>query len=125
MSAAQHTPASSLTPWRIVNDIGSFSVWTRQDDTPGSRNNFVITDGIQDEQQARLIAAAPELLAELSATADLAYELMQRAQEIDRRLLEATKSPAPGVELGEITRLRQQLSRNRAAIAKAEGRTGG
>lgn len=52
-------------PWRVgdLSDQESpQQVWSRYDDTPGSRNNFVVADDIQSEADARLIAAAPELV---------------------------------------------------------------
>lgn len=69
-----------------------------------------------------LVAAAPKLLEELERTAGLALELMERAAEIDRKLI-AKDGREPDCELGEIVRLRMQLGRNRAAIAKAKGDT--
>jgi hypothetical protein len=62
------------------------------------------------------LAAAPQLIEALEATNELALELMGRAARIDRKLLVATKSPDEGVELGEIVRLRQQVSRNRSIL---------
>jgi len=61
----KHTPAmrqDSRLPWRWVFEEGHWTVWTRADDTPGSQNNYVIADNIQEESEAKLIAAAPELL---------------------------------------------------------------
>lgn len=56
-----HIPDSRL-PWRIVKtDEGLFQVWTRYDDSLGSRNNYVIADDIQGYDDAVLLAAAPEL----------------------------------------------------------------
>jgi hypothetical protein len=45
-----------------------YRIWSKQDDKPGSRNNYVIADDIQSEAEARLIAAAPELLNALRNT---------------------------------------------------------
>ncbi len=63
---AQNTPkpaSMSLRPWRVVAALDgvTFEVWTRDDGTPGSRNNFAIATGIQDEAEAQLLASAPEL----------------------------------------------------------------
>jgi len=71
------------------------------------------------EERRRLVyelAAAPELREALEATNALALELMERAARIDRKLLKATGSPDEGVELGEIARLRGQISRNRSIL---------
>lgn len=64
---ADHTPAMALRPWRVVPALDglTFEVWTQEDNTPGSRNNFAVASGIQDERDARVIAAVPELLTEL------------------------------------------------------------
>jgi len=71
------------------------------------------------EANARLIAAAPELLARLKETEEVAIELMERAARLSYKA--AIES---GMELSEIRRLRGQLSKNRAAIARAEGGAG-
>lgn len=62
-----------------------------------------------------MFAAAPELMAELKRTGELALELMERAARIDRMLAEA-KGATLDCELGEIARLRGQLSRNNTLI---------
>lgn len=49
-------------PWRVVASEGFWQVWTAYDSTPGSRNNYVIADGIQSEEEANLIAQAPAML---------------------------------------------------------------
>lgn len=56
----------SPIPWRVDYCLGQYEVWTKRDDTPGSLNNFVICDGIQTEEEALLIAKAPELLEALA-----------------------------------------------------------
>ena len=74
------------------------------------------------EERRRLVhqlAIAPEMVEALAATNTLALELMERAARLDRMLREATKAPDERVELGEIVRLRQQLSRNRTILAAA------
>lgn len=51
-------PQSTREPWRIVKtDSGTFEIWTRYDDTPGSRN-YVIAADIQDEREANRICKA-------------------------------------------------------------------
>lgn len=67
---------------------------------------------------AKLIAAAPELLEELKETERFCNALIERARQIDKMLLEANSQPFE-IEIGEITRLKEQLERNRAAITKA------
>lgn len=60
-----------LTPWRVVQSrTGSFQIWTKYDDAPGSRNNYVVADGIQSESEAHLLAQAPALLEALQACLD-------------------------------------------------------
>jgi hypothetical protein len=60
---------------------------------------------------------APALEQALKATAELAYELMHRATEIDRKLIEKD-GRQPDCELGEVVRLRQQLSKNRVLLGE-------
>lgn len=55
------------TPWRLVRaPEGHWQVWTKHDPTPGSKNNFVVADGIQSEDDAQLIAQAPLVAAQLA-----------------------------------------------------------
>lgn len=64
----KHTagPLASLRPWRVEQSPeGFWQVWTARDETPGSRNNYVIADGIQSEDEARLIVAAVNSHAQL------------------------------------------------------------
>ncbi len=76
---------------------------------------------VKKEGDARLWAAAPELLAALKKVERLCYDLMKRAEAIDRRLI-ALDGRKPDCELGEIQRLREFLiNEARAAIAKAKG----
>jgi len=75
-----------------------------------------LPDTAERHRLAYQLAAAPQLAEALEATNRLALELMERAVRIDRKLLVATKSPDEGVELGEIVRLRQQVSRNRSIL---------
>lgn len=67
----------SFSPWRVLparEQAGfGWQVWTALDDAPGSRNNFVVADDIQSEDDAKLMAAAPELL-ELARQVVLEYE---------------------------------------------------
>lgn len=69
-----------------------------------------------------LVGAAPHLLHEITRTHDLATALMERAARLDRRLHDM-RGAVLDSELGEITRMRAQLARNQAAIAKAKGET--
>lgn len=77
-------------------------------------------DSRESGANARLIARAPNLLAELKATETLCLELMKRAAAVDRRLHLALELEQE-VELGELTRMRSQLSKNRQVIERAEG----
>lgn len=62
----------SRLPWRVVQSVeGFWQVWTAQNNEPGSRNNYVIADGIQTEAETRLISAAPDLLAALQACLEI------------------------------------------------------
>jgi len=62
---------------------------------------------MNDETQQRMNNLESALL----STADFAFDLMKRAAHVDRKLCEA-HGTQPEVELGEIVRLRQQLSKN-------------
>lgn len=116
-SKAAHSP----TPW-VANGV---KITVANDPTIFER---LITEvcgecaGTQDRANAahivRCVNAHEELLEALERTSVFALELMDRAAKIDRMLLE-TKGKPWEIELGEIVRLRQQLGRNRAAIAKA------
>lgn len=67
---AIETKQDSRLPWRVQRnaDINStLDVWTRWDDTPGSRNNYAVAEFIQDENDALLIACAPGLLSALES----------------------------------------------------------
>lgn len=63
--------------WRVVRaeDAPCFEIWTARDETPGSRNNYVIADGIQLESEAFKLAAAPEMLMAL----EMCQDVMRRA----------------------------------------------
>jgi hypothetical protein len=71
-----------------------------------------------DPADAKLLAQAPAMRRALRETADLARELMARAMRVDALLCGATGSRLE-VELGEVARMRAQLSRNEALIAEA------
>lgn len=63
-----------FTPWRIeYSEECGWQVWTARDDRPGSLNNYVIADGIQSEDEARLLAASPQLYS-------LLYEMIVTAR---------------------------------------------
>jgi hypothetical protein len=67
------------------------------------------------KEDAKLIAQAPAMREALRETAELARELMERATRLNAILLE---DEPPGMELGEVARMRAQLSRNEALIAE-------
>lgn len=62
---------TSTFPWRVVNDGECWQVWTARNETPGSRNNYVIADGIQSREEALQLAAAPVLFAAAKTLAAL------------------------------------------------------
>lgn len=104
----KHTPDSfKLTPWRVDFDSDmNLGVFTRRDDSPGSLNNFAVACGIQDEEEARLIASAPELL-----------EALQRAvEQFDYTVKSMTLGHAVS-----ISSLQNCSAMARQAIAKATG----
>lgn len=90
------TTQDSRLPWRVVNADGIWEVWTRQDNTPGSRNNYMIAGSIQTEAEAIKLAAAPEMYEAL----ELSHAFVTRHHRKD-----------DGANL---------LKRINAAIAKAE-----
>jgi len=112
----KHTPG----PWSVSDTsilagaYGEYCIAVIEDD--GGHE----APGEEQEANAQLIAAAPELLAEMEHTCNFALELMARAAGIDRLFL-ASQGKEPEYELGEVVRMRQQLGSNRAAIAKAKG----
>ena len=61
-------PASfALTPWRVGEDPGgNAAVWTRHDPAAGSRNNWMIAEGIQDEREALRIVNCVNACAHIS-----------------------------------------------------------
>ena len=128
----KHTPG----PWRVTNiKDGAIDVWTtaeqhgticripkgekgmgpygpsRPTGTYGS-----IVDPCEREANARLIAAAPETLAEL----DAAQAALDRAASFVADLAGWADDPM-GAD-AEAEELAEQASKARAAIAKAEGR---
>ena len=76
---------------------------------------------VEVEANAKLMCAAPNLAIELERTTALALELMDRAARIDRMLCKAMNGhrTEPDCELGEVSRLRVQIDRNRKAFGKA------
>lgn len=58
-----------MSAWRVVIADGEvcYQVWTRLDESAGGRNNYIIADGIQSEAEAKILAAAPELLEALKS----------------------------------------------------------
>lgn len=76
-----------FAPLRVVPicEGAAFEVRTRQDDTPGSRNNFVLCT-CQQEPEANLFAAAPELLGALI--------MLLRVSGIDERAAVAVEARA-------------------------------
>ncbi len=106
-----HTPTIN-GPWRVVRNPYRIKGWfvlsgdSRENnilnDSADIAANSVLRSDIEDESIARLIAAAPELLAALQAIAD-------NSDEAD--------------EWDAVDRLHANADTARAAIAKAEGRS--
>lgn len=97
-------------PWRKVLDADGLEVWAEDAVGPlpiagmySFRNGQRIVNA---EANANLIAAAPELYAELDASLDLLWGLLDFFE--------------PGHELGQINARRESI---RAALAKARGET--
>lgn len=63
----------SRLPWRVVCDEPNavWQVWTRFDDSLGSRNNYMIAGNIQNEDEAHVLASAPHLLLTLKICEDI------------------------------------------------------
>lgn len=64
-SIAKHTPG----PWKIAFGARDFHITGTREDTSGHYIARTINDFAEDEANARLIAAAPELLEALNAVA--------------------------------------------------------
>lgn len=63
-----------FTPWRVEwSEESAWQAWTARDETPGSMNNYVIAEHIQNEDEARLLAASPQLYS-------LLYEMIVTAR---------------------------------------------
>ena len=60
-------------------------------------------------------ATIDSLIDAIKVSNDLAFELMERAAAIDEKLC-VLKAASRDCELGQIVRMRQQISRNRALI---------
>lgn len=100
---AKHTPG----PWSVTEHNGEFLLTK---DTPPMIGDPVPVGAAYTEANARLIAAAPTMLAELRR--DLAYVLMMKQLLVALRQTETVQY--------EFTEMREAAIR--AAIAKAEGR---
>lgn len=51
-----------FTPWRVVHsEECGWEVWTACDETPGNLSNYTVAYDIQNEDEARLLATAPQL----------------------------------------------------------------
>lgn len=88
---------NQITPWRAVqSEEGFWQVWTAQDDTLGSKNNYVIAGEIQREDEARAIAALPALVDASRAVLDYMTE-----EEIDEQPALANLRAALDLALGE------------------------
>ncbi len=118
-----HTPG----PWAVAETTGSevlikangvvgpdsFTIATVSDPRFDAGKPFPV-----DIANARLIAAAPELLAALIELDKRGVELAERCEALDARLLKMGAYEGTA-ELGEITRLKPAVNAARAAIAKA------
>lgn len=109
---AAHTP----TPWESEAFNGNIRIFK-------ANAGIAVACGCNGEANAAFIVRAcnshAKLVAALEDTATLAYELMERAAKIDRALI-AKDGREPDCELGEVMRLRGQLSKNRAALQSAK-----
>jgi hypothetical protein len=98
-----HTPDAILfAPLSVLKmEDGSAEIWTREDNTPGTRNNFVLAS-CDNAHDAYVLAAAPELLDALCAALPFVEDALN------------SEDFKPGYVAG-----RAQMIR--AAIAKAKG----
>ena len=104
-STATHTPG----PWTCTIDDEGFNVFQDDPKHPGNGDHIMcIAGNPESEANARLIAAAPELLAALRDTLE---SLECHEQDCQRDGLKNAAKAA-----------RRQIDAARAAIAKAEGR---
>ena len=69
----------------------------------------------------RMAASFEALRCEMEATEARAIELIDRANRIDEELA-SMLGQSTDCELGQVTRMREQLNRNRAALALSEGK---
>lgn len=118
---ATHTPG----PWKFEpvqrNQPNEMGIWLHRIDPLETIFDSTALDAWPpSDANAALIQAAPDLLDEIERTNAIALELVERCARLDRQLIEATNSTCDG-EVGEIVRMRQQIDRNRALIARATG----
>lgn len=73
-----HTPL----PFRLVQGEASWEVWSPKDDAPGSMNNFVVADGIQDSEDAAFIVKAVNAHEELVAACKQALKVVSEIADI-------------------------------------------
>lgn len=78
--SAKPNAAILFSPLRVVPVAGAYyEVRTKQDDTPGSRNNFCLVS-CENENEAQLFSAAPELLSAAENAENLLKELFRRVK---------------------------------------------
>jgi hypothetical protein len=94
MKTAQHIPdAIRFAPLRVAQDgPGSWGVWTRDDRTPGSLNNFEVAQ-CQFKDDAVLFAAVPTLIAALESLL-IADQLPPSGEAAERQITAMAKARA-------------------------------
>lgn len=77
-----NTDQATARPWRIVQaQQGYWQIWSAYDDSPGSRNNYVIADGIQSKDEAALIVQAVNERDALLAVAEAAKRMLTSTEK--------------------------------------------
>lgn len=95
--------AALFSPLRVKrSEAGTYQIWTRRDDRPGTLGNFILAE-TQQPEEARLFCAAPDLL----KAARIALGILS--------ISEVAFAASGQCGLASVDEIR-------AAIAKAEGR---
>lgn len=107
----------SRLPWRVVEVEGFFEIWTREDNTPGSRNNYMIADNIQDKSEAQRLC---DCHTACSGMADPAKEIAALRKALEIILACATPVSTLPWEKTPVRNMDAIAAQARAALKRAQ-----